>query len=85
MTDEQIKKIATKFMEWRLPLDFRPEMGVSFTAPLTDYMRQRNWPKGKHLFTIDQVQDMLYELFKEDDTEESYKQGDDICTIKKQL
>lgn len=33
MTDEQIKHMVDRFLGWRLPADFNPDGGISYTRP----------------------------------------------------
>lgn len=33
MTDEQIKYMVSRFLTWRLPRDFNPDAGISYTRP----------------------------------------------------
>ena len=61
MTEGQIKHMAERFLQWRLPADFSPDAGISFKA---DYNENTPWP-GKHepvgtnLFNFNQAQEMV--------------------------
>jgi hypothetical protein len=51
VTDEMV----SRFLGWRLPDDFAPDGGVTFTRPL----HPNNYPTGTNLFTATQAQKML--------------------------
>ena len=51
VTDEML----TKFLTWRLPVDFMPDGGISFVK----LNHQTSWPTGTNLFTADQAAKML--------------------------
>lgn len=66
MTDEQIKHMANRFLAWRVPGDFNPDGGVSFT-PVgnegTEY-EYRNEPTGTNLFNATQAEDMVRHMIE---------------------
>ena len=51
---EQIDKMVDRFLRWRLPDDFAPDCGVSFTPIHKDC-----WPVGTNLLTATQARDMI--------------------------
>jgi len=61
MTDEQIKHMVDRFLGWKLPLNFRPDDGISFD-PLrnrgTEYEALRQ-PSGTNLFDATQADAMV--------------------------
>jgi len=50
-----IKEMVNRFLGWRLPEDFGPDCGVSFT-PLS---HPNSWPIGTNLLTSDQAKAMF--------------------------
>jgi hypothetical protein len=61
MTDEQIKQMANRFLGWKLPADFHPDDGISFTP---DYNVGTQWPgrhepTGTNLFSYTQAEAMV--------------------------
>jgi hypothetical protein len=58
-------RMVDLFLSWRLPSDFRPDGGISFTErPLHE-----NWPTGTNLFTSSQARKMIeYLLSVPEDT-----------------
>jgi len=44
MTDDQIKYMAERFLQWKLPPDFHPDCGITFKA---EYGENGPYP-GKH-------------------------------------
>lgn len=61
MTDEQIKHMAERFLQWRLPADFQPDAGISFKADYnegTDYPMMHE-PYGTNLFDFSQAKEMV--------------------------
>lgn len=60
MTKEQIKHMADRFLQWRLPEDFNPDGGISFQK--TEYWRSHavpNMPVGTNLLTATQAELMV--------------------------
>lgn len=51
VTDEMV----SRFLTWRLPDDFAPDCGVSFTKP----NHPTSWPVGTNLLTAIQARQML--------------------------
>lgn len=61
MTDEQIKHMVTRFLGWRLPADFSPDAGISFTPDYnvgTPYPMKHE-PVGTNLFDAGQAEAMV--------------------------
>lgn len=60
MNEDQIKHMAERFLRWRLPDDFRPDAGISF-SPIynggTPYAAKQQ-PVGTNLFTAAQAEAM---------------------------
>ena len=58
MTEEQIKHMAGRFLMWRLPKNFHPDNGISYTrpnyAPAVDAT-----PCGTNLFDSTQALEMV--------------------------
>lgn len=55
----RIDDAVNRFLGWRLPDDFQPDCGVSFT-PLT---HPNSWPTGTNLLTATQAREMLEYIF----------------------
>ena len=55
MTDSKINEMVDRFLRWKLPDDFHPDGGVSFTAPSNPYW----WPVGTNLLTATQAKEMI--------------------------
>lgn len=61
MTDEQIKQMANRFLQWTLPSDFAPDNGITF-EPLGNagtQLEYRHNPTGTNLFTAAQAEQMV--------------------------
>lgn len=61
ISDVQIKHMVDRFLGWRLPEDFHPDAGISFTKL---YGEGTPWPMdigpiGTNLFTADQATEMV--------------------------
>lgn len=61
MTDEQIKYMVERFLGWRLPENFSPDAGISFTpeANVGTAHPYRHQPTGTNLFDFTQAQAMV--------------------------
>ncbi len=55
MGDKQIDKMVNRFLGWRLPDDFAPDSGVSFTP----HPHPNSWPVGTNLLDVDQARQMI--------------------------
>ncbi len=59
MNDAIIKAAVNRFLIWKLPENFNPDAGISF-SPSTCGMSYTNyWPIGTNLFTADQAEAMF--------------------------
>ncbi len=66
MTNEQIKIMVDRFLQWKLPSDFHPDGGVSFEQEYNkEYMAKLGKPPMKHepvgtnLLTATQAEEMV--------------------------
>lgn len=61
MTDEQIRYMVDRFLQWRLPADFNPDGGITF-EPIasrgTPYEFRRQ-PVGTNLLCAQQAETMI--------------------------
>ena len=71
MTDEQIKHMAERFLNWKLPEHFRPDAGISFQPEFNiEYNAkhglppQRHEPTGTNLFDYTQAVEMVRHMVK---------------------
>lgn len=55
VTDE----IVSRFLAWKLPREFAPDGGVSFTPPHPAFDPETHWPSGTNLLTATQARAML--------------------------
>jgi len=61
MTDDLIKEMASRFLQWKLPPDFAPDNGIVFVPTYrgpsgAEYTRE---PTGTNLLTFTQAQAMI--------------------------
>lgn len=66
MTEDQIKHMVRRFLQWRLPETFRPDAGISFTPEFNVEWNakqgkppQRHEPSGTNLFDAVQAEAMV--------------------------
>lgn len=70
MTDEQIKHMAERFLNWKLPENFHPDGGISFepTGNTGTPHEYRHSPSGTNLIgyteAVEMVRHMLEDLPK---------------------
>lgn len=58
LTEEQIKHLVDRFLQWRLPKDFNPDAGISYKRP--NYAAEVDaTPSGTNLFDAAQATDMV--------------------------
>jgi hypothetical protein len=58
VTEDQIKYMVDRFLGWRVPKDFRPDAGISYTRP--DYpLSMDATPYGTNLFNAVQADAMV--------------------------
>lgn len=55
MSEEQIKAMVSRFLQWKLPKDFHPDCGITFDK---SYQNQHG-PVGTNLFTATQAEAMI--------------------------
>ena len=61
MTDEQIKHMTNRFLQWKLPDNFNPDAGISFTPDFnvgTPYPMKHE-PSGTNLLNYTQAEAMV--------------------------
>lgn len=58
MTEEQIKHMANRFLQWRLPEDFSPAAGISYHRP-NYHPSVDATPHGTNLFDAEQAEAMV--------------------------
>lgn len=61
MTDEQIKHMVERFLQWKLPANFTPDCGISFVRDFnanTPYPMKHE-PVGTNLFDAAQTNAMV--------------------------
>lgn len=58
MSKTMIDKMVDRFLGWKLPQDFGPDCGISFT-PFHPNGTTRFEPVGTNLFTADQARSMV--------------------------
>lgn len=63
MTEEQIKYMTDRFLAWRLPKDFRPDAGISFTRP-NYHPSVDATPCGTNLFDAGQAEQMVRNMIE---------------------
>lgn len=66
LTEDQIKHMVQRFLNWKLPENFRPDAGISFTPEFNVEWNakqgrppQRHEPVGTNLFGADQAEAMV--------------------------
>ena len=61
MTEEQIKHMADRFLQWRLPDDFSPDGGISFKREFNEHTAHpmEHEPTGTNLLTAAQAHAMV--------------------------
>lgn len=62
MTDNQIKHMINQFLMWRLPDDFNPDCGISFTRPTFNGEPYPHGPSGTNLFDYEQASKMVKKM-----------------------
>ncbi len=64
MTDEQINEMVNRFLSWKLPADFHPDGGITFTPDYnvgTPYPGKHE-PSGTNLLTFTQAKAMVLHM-----------------------
>lgn len=61
MTDEQIKHMVDRFLQWRLPENFAPDAGISFKADFNENTAHpmKHEPVGTNLLDATQAEAMV--------------------------
>lgn len=61
MTDEQVKHMTEQFLRWKLPEDFRPDGGITFTPAYRGVggVELRHEPVGTNLLDYEQAKAMV--------------------------
>ena len=55
-----VKRMANRFLMWKLPQPWHPDAGVKFVSPYADEpMRSRHWPVGTNLLDATQAEAMV--------------------------
>lgn len=71
MTSEQIKRMVERFLGWRLPENFAPDCGISFT-PNYPLGNGKYEPVGTNLFDYAQAEAMVHYMIAD-----VYEYGED--------
>jgi len=58
MTENQIKHMVSRFLEWKLPRDFSPDCGISYKRFASNGLTV-DWPTGTNLFNEPQADAMV--------------------------
>lgn len=60
MTEEQIKYMVDRFLQWRLPEPWYPDNGISYRRPnYVHELADHDWPIGTNLFDAEQATAMV--------------------------
>jgi hypothetical protein len=61
MSEEQIKFMVQRFLQWKFPADFSPDGGISFKAEFNEHTQwpMRHEPRGTNLLTYPQAEAMI--------------------------
>lgn len=67
LTDDHIKKMVDRFLQWRLPPDFSPDCGITFKAAFNEQTAHpmRHEPTGTNLLTFQQAEAMIRHILGE--------------------
>ena len=66
MTNTQIQHMVNRFLGWRLPEDFKPDGGISFTPTFNVGTPFQSWhqPSGTNLLNASQAEAMIRHLIE---------------------
>lgn len=66
MTEAQIKHLVDRFLNWRLPRDFNPDAGISYSAPVRSIAgpSDSDMPSGTNLFDASQAREMVLHMIE---------------------
>ena len=62
VTDKQVDEMVNRFLSWRLPKDFAPDAGISFSPTKAyegDELGNPWWPVGTNLLHAGQAKEMV--------------------------
>lgn len=62
MTEDQIKHMTERFLQWKLPENFNPDAGISYTRP--NYPASWPGPVGTNLLTFVQAREMVRHMIE---------------------
>jgi len=67
MNEAQIKHMAERFLNWKLPEDFNPDAGISFQPMFNENTPHpmRHEPTGTNLFGYDDAVNMVRHMIKD--------------------
>jgi hypothetical protein len=85
MTEEQIKSMAERFLQWKLPEDFSPDCGISFKREFNEHTAHpmKHEPTGTNLLTAAQAEAMIRFITDEFNPAVSIQKiADDIKALK---
>lgn len=66
MTDDQIKHMVSRFLNWRLPENFSPDAGISFKSEFNEHTQWpgRHQPVGTNLLDATQAEAMVRHMLE---------------------
>lgn len=70
----QIDDMVNKFLSWKLPRDFNPDAGISFTPPDHPH-HELLWPTGTNLLTAVQAKAMIEYILSSQEKDDSGEGG----------
>lgn len=76
MTDAQIKYMVDRFLAWKLPANFAPDAGISYTRPNYPLTVDAT-PSGTNLFDALQAEAMVRHMIDDLPSEEPTQISDD--------
>lgn len=85
MSEENIKRMVERFLQWKLPEDFSPDCGISFKSEFNEHTAHpmKNKPTGTNLFNAAQAEAMIRFITDEFNTAASIQKiADDIQALK---
>ena len=63
LTEEQIKHMVDRFLNWQLPENFNPDAGISYMRPKW-LSPQHPGPSGTNLLSADQAEVMVRHMIE---------------------
>jgi hypothetical protein len=71
VSDEQIKHMTERFLQWKLPANFHPDAGISFEPEFNAEWNakqgkppQRHEPMGTNLFGYEEAEAMIRHMIE---------------------